>query len=161
MSNLNLSPTDNLCCCPVVVAVATVTVPFTFLNCPVILLNINSNLALSDPVALPVIICLKNTLLVLNPTFSVESPINSSLIFTQNSVLNELKSNWLDKSTFLDAIIVDPRETRDNSSPLLNLWFGKNIAFGGTDLLIGVLFVPADPTVTFVKLVPIPTDFAP
>ena len=99
---------------------------------------INSNLTLSDPVEIPVVICLKNTLLVLNPTFSVESPINSSLIFTQNNLSNELKSNWFDKSKFLDAVIVDPRETRDNSSPLLNLWFGKNIAFGGTDLLIGV-----------------------
>ena len=68
-------------------------------------------MALSDPVELPVIICLKNTLLVLNPTFSVESPINSSLIFTQNSLLNELKSNWFDQSTFLDAMHVDPRET--------------------------------------------------
>ncbi len=78
ISNLNLSPTDNPCCCPVVVAVATVTVPFTFLNWPVMLFVINSNLTLSDPVEIPVVICLKNTLLVLNPTFSVESPINSS-----------------------------------------------------------------------------------
>ena len=167
ISNLNLSPTDNPCCCPVVVAVATVTVPLTFLNWPVMLFVINSNLTLSDPVVIPVIICLKNTLFVpipeftpfvLKPTLSVESPINSSLIFTQNNSLNELKSNWLDKSKFLDAIIVDPRETRDNWSLVLNLWFGKNIAFGGIDFLIGV--TPTNPTVTFVKLVPIPTDFS-
>ena len=79
--NSNSSFIDNPCCCPVVVAVATVTVPFTFLNWPVMLFVINSNLTLSDPVEIPVVICLKNTLLVLNPTFSVESPINSSLIF--------------------------------------------------------------------------------
>jgi len=95
---------------------------------------------------------------VLNPTFSVDSPTKSSFIFTQNNLLKELKLNGLDKFTFLDPKIVDPKETRDTSSPLLNLWFGKNIAFGGIDFLIGV--TPTNPTVTFVKLVPIPTDFA-
>ena len=64
----------------------------------------------------------------------------------------------MDKFKLLDPKIVDPKETRDTSSPLLNLWFGKNIAFGGIDFLIGV--TPTNPTVTFVKLVPIPTDFA-
>ena len=162
--SLNSSPTFNPCCWPVDVAVATVTVPFTLFASPVILLVINSNFTLSDPL---VMICLKNTLFVpipeftpfvLKPTLSVESPIKSSLIFTQNSLPIKLKLNWLDKSRFADAIIVDPRETRDNSSLVLNLWFGKNIVFGGIDFLIGV--VPAKPTVTFVKLVPIPTDFA-
>ena len=38
-------------------------------------------------------------------------------------------------------------------------WFGRYIAFGGIDLLIGV--VPANPTTTFVVVLPIPTDFAP
>ena len=155
MSSLNSSPTDSPCCWPIVDAVATVTVPLTLVASPVILSNSSSILALSVE---PVIICLKNTVLVLNPTFSVDKPINSSLIFTQNSLLIELISNSFDKFKFLDTLIVDPRETRDTSSPLLNLWFGRNIAFGGTDFLIGV--TPTNPTVTFVKLVPIPTDFA-
>ena len=71
-----------------VVAVATVTVPFTLVASPVILLNISSNLALSVE---PVTICLKNTLFVLKPTFSVDNPIKSSFIFTQNNLLKELK----------------------------------------------------------------------
>ena len=60
ISSLNSSLTDNPCCWPVVVAVATVTVPFTLVASPVILLNNSSNLALSVE---PVTICLKNTLL--------------------------------------------------------------------------------------------------
>ena len=88
-----------------VVAVATVTVPFTLFASPVTLLSTSSNLALSVK---PVTICLKNTLFVLNPTFSVDNPIKSSFIFTQNNLLKELKLNELDKFTFLDLKIVDP-----------------------------------------------------
>ena len=78
MSSLNSSPTDSPCCWPIVDAVATVTVPFTLVASPVTLFSNSSNLALSVE---PVIICLKNTLFVLNPTFSVDNPIKSSFIF--------------------------------------------------------------------------------
>ena len=98
-------------------AVETVTIPTTFLKLPVILSNIDSILTLSVE---SVITSLKNTLFVpmpefipfvLKPTLSVESPINSSLIFTQNNLLIELMSKSFDKSSYLDAFIVDPSET--------------------------------------------------
>ena len=42
-------------------------------------------------------------------------------------------------------------------SPVLNLWFGRYIALGGTETVISVL--PATPTTTELYVVPIPTEF--
>ena len=59
---------------------------------------------------------IKKTLKSLNGSFAL------GIIFKdQNNLLKELKLNGLDKFKFLDPRIVDPKETRDTSSPLLNL----------------------------------------
>ena len=74
----NSSLTDRLCCCPTVVAVATVTVPFTLFRDPE-RLSVMISILLSSPAV--VSICLKN--IVLNPTFSVDNPTYELLNLTQ------------------------------------------------------------------------------
>ena len=138
MCNSNWSFTDNWCCWPEVVAVATVTVPFTLRRDPETLSITNSILWSSPPV---VKTSLKYTFweLVLIPTvpipvFSVANPIYSALNLVQKSLSKSARLKCPDKSTFFVALIVDPIDIILTSSPFSNLWFGKYIAFGGIDL---------------------------
>ena len=61
------------------------------------------------------------------------------------------------RSKFGDAKTDPPAETYSTLSPVLNLWFGRYIALGGTETVISVL--PATPTTTELYVVPIPTEF--
>ena len=79
--NLKSSPIDKPCCWPVVVAVATVANPTTFLNEPVTLFWIVSILLSSPPT---MSIDPKKRRLSINPgVFTVDSPIYSLFNLTQ------------------------------------------------------------------------------
>ena len=52
----------------------------------------------------------------------------------QKSLSKVDKSNALVKLAFFVPFIVDATDTILTSSPFLNLWFGKYIAFAGIDL---------------------------
>ena len=80
MCNLNSSFSDKPCCWPVVVAVATVTVPFTLLKEPV-RLSVIVSILLSSPAVVWTEV--KNRLLVENPTLILDNPTNSLLNLIQ------------------------------------------------------------------------------
>ena len=78
--NSKSSPTDKPCCWPMVVAVATVTVPFTLLKEPV-RLSVIVSILLSSPAVVWTEV--KNRLLVKNPVLILDNPTNSLLNLIQ------------------------------------------------------------------------------